>query len=296
MIIDAHCHAWRHWPYEPAVPDPVSHGSVEALLYEMDAAGVDQATVVCARIGDGAAANDDDNDYVAAAAARHPDRLRTVADVDCSWRPEYHTPGAAERLRQTAARIPLVGFTHYLKGDNDGWLRSDEGRAFFGVAAELGLIAHLAMSPGWQADLRLLAAEFPTVPFLVHHLGMAAVKNPTYDADLAAVLASAAVPNIYIKVSGFHYASARGWDYPYDDARPTFAQIYHAYGAARLCWGSDFPASKPFLTYQQSLEVVRTHCDFVAAADLPLILGQNLEAILAAGGRLPPSTPADQGA
>ena len=29
MIIDAHCHAWRKWPYRPPVPDENSRGSCE---------------------------------------------------------------------------------------------------------------------------------------------------------------------------------------------------------------------------------------------------------------------------
>ena len=29
LIVDAHCHAWRYWPYVPAVPDPTSRGTVE---------------------------------------------------------------------------------------------------------------------------------------------------------------------------------------------------------------------------------------------------------------------------
>ena len=46
MIFDAHCHAWRNWPYEDGVPGPQSYGSAEALLWEMDANGVDRAAVV----------------------------------------------------------------------------------------------------------------------------------------------------------------------------------------------------------------------------------------------------------
>jgi L-fuconolactonase len=58
--------------------------------------------------------NDDNNDYVARGAARHPDRLVAVADIDCNWRPEHHATGAADRLRAAADRYGLVAFTHYL--------------------------------------------------------------------------------------------------------------------------------------------------------------------------------------
>lgn len=273
MIADSHCHAWRCWPHQPAVPDPAGHGSADLLLYEMDRAGVERAAIVCARIGD----NDDNNEYVADAARRHPDRLAVIADVDCYWRPEYHTPGAAERLQEAAERLDIVGFTHYVDGANDGWFVSDEGMAFFAIGAELGLIASLSVSPGWQADLRRVADAFPTMPILVHHLGLVAAG----DGDgLAQVLASAVEPNIYVKVSGFHYASARSWDFPYADARSIFSAIYRAYGAERLCWGSDFPEARSLLTYRQALEVVRSWCDFVAPGDMDAILGGSLMRVI----------------
>jgi L-fuconolactonase len=280
VILDSHCHAWNRWPYDPPVPDPATHGSIDQLLYEMDRHDVEKAAVVCARIGSSDHRNEDNNDDVAMAARRHPDRIAVIADVDCSWRPEHHTTGAAARLRETAERLDLAGFTHYVHADNDGWFRTDDGQEFFAAAAGLDLVASLALSPAWQADLRTVARANPTLPILVHHLGSVSTSSPTYDNDLTEVLASAAEPNIGVKVSGFHYLSAHGWDFPYADAREVFRAIYQAYGAHRLCWGSDFPAARPFLTYTQSLEVVRTHSSFVAAGDLDRILGENLARIL----------------
>jgi predicted TIM-barrel fold metal-dependent hydrolase len=102
---------------------------------------------------------------------------------------------------------------------------------------------------------------------------------------LREVLASAAVPNLFVKVSGFHYASERGWDHPWPDAVALLRRIFDAYGPRRLCWGSDFPASRRFCTYRQSLEVVRTHCRFLTPGDLRLVLGETLREILS--GRLP---------
>ena len=111
MMFDSHCHAWRTWPYDEGLPDRAHRGSAEALLWEMDANGVERAAVVCARMGRDAGptfANDDNNDYVAAAVAAHPDRLMMIADVDGLWCPEeYHVAGAACRSRPAAERYGL---------------------------------------------------------------------------------------------------------------------------------------------------------------------------------------------
>ncbi|WP_201788067.1 hypothetical protein, partial [Devosia insulae] len=100
MIVDSHTHAWARWPYEPEVPDEATKGSVEHLIHEMDQNGVAEAVIVSARIEK----NPDNNAYGAAAVRRYPKRLHQFADVDCAWSPEYHTPGAVERLRMAAGR------------------------------------------------------------------------------------------------------------------------------------------------------------------------------------------------
>ncbi|MEA3407062.1 MAG: amidohydrolase family protein [Chloroflexota bacterium] len=276
MIVDSHTHAWLRWPYEPLVPDVDNRGRVEQLLWEMDRHGVDKAVLVCANITH----NPDDNDYVAECVARYPERLIQFADVDCKWSSTYHLPGAAGRLRQAAGRYQLKGFTHYLQDDTE-WFASEEGLAFFEVAADLGLIASLALSPAWQPALRELARQFPSVPFLCHHMAGARVGQ---EEELEEILRSAEVPNIYIKLSGFHYASQVSWDYPQADTHPIVRALYDNFGPARLCWGSDYPVVRFHMTYQQALEAFRTHCTFVSDEDKELILGGNLERLLASAG------------
>ena len=284
MIADAHCHAWRRWPYATAVPDPDTRGSVEALLFEMDTHEVAHAAVVCARIGGGAggagARNDDNNDYVAAAVARHPDRLTAWVDVDCAWRAEYHTAGATGRLIDAVDRYGARGFTHYVQPDNDGWLRTESAAEFFAAAAARTVVASLAMGAAWFADLSEIAAAHPTLPILLHHLSHPRLDTPYYEGDVAALLELARQPNVGVKVSGFNYNAALSWEYPYPQAQQLFRRIHAAFGAERLYWGSDFPASRDQLTYTQSIEVVRGHAADLPAPALDLILGGNLDRLL----------------
>jgi L-fuconolactonase len=279
MIIDSHTHAWEAWPYRPPVPDPESRGRVEQLLWEMDACGVDRAVLVCARIDH----NPGNNEYVHNCIRKYPDRLVQFADVDCSWTETYHTPGGAGRLAEAAKRHELKGFTHYLKDDH-GWFTSEDGIDFFDTAARLGLIASLALSPEWQPSLRELARRFPSVPFLCHHMAGARVGEAGPRESLEEILRSAEVPNILIKLSGFHYASRVSWDYPYPDTREIVRRLYREYGPDRLCWGSDYPVVRVQMTYRQSLEAFRTHCDFVSPADQAKILGRNLQRLLENAG------------
>ena len=277
MIIDSHTHAWKRWPYEPMVPDVDSRGRVEQLLWEMDRCKVDRAVLISARVEH----NPDNNEYGAECAIKYPDRLVQFADVDCMWSSTYHKPGAAERLRAAAEKYNLLGFTHYVADDMD-WFESEEGSRFFAVACEYKLIASLALSPKWQPALRRLARRYPSVPFLCHHMGLVRVGE---DEHLREILASAEVPNIYIKLSGQYYASRAGWDFPNRDTHPLVRALYESYGPTRLLWGSDYPVVRFAMTYEQALEILRTHCTFVPDEHKALILGQNLERLLAQAGR-----------
>lgn len=283
MIIDTHCHAWSRWPYDMSVPDPETRGSVESLLYEMDSHGVDYAAVVCARIGGGPGgsgfSNDDNNEYVVNAARLHPSRLRAWIDVDCVWRNDHHSPGAAGRLREALEWSQASGFTHYVAPENDGWMRTPEAESFFDVAEQAGVIASLAVTSAWFADLSAIASRHPALPILLHHMSLPS-KSIDRERDIEALLALATQPSIGVKVSGFNYNSDDSWDFPYRDSVNLFTRILQEFGPERLYWGSDFPASRDMLTYRQAIEVVKTHCAFAGDQAVAAILGGNAARLL----------------
>jgi len=63
--------------------------------------------------------------------------------------------------------------------------------------------------------------------------------------------------------------------------RPIVEALYTGFGAQRLLWGSDWPVSTRYLTYRQTLEILRSHCPFILEPELRLILGGNMERLLA---------------
>ncbi len=283
MIVDSHCHAWRYWPYEPSVPDPTSRPAVAQLLFEMDQCGVQQAVLVAARIEH----NPDNNDYVADCVRQFPARLHQFADVDCMWTPTYHAPGAAERLAEAVRVYHLRGFTHYVDAQDDGsWFFSADGQAFLRTAASLNQIVSIHLPVGLQPVLRRLAEQFPDTPFLCHHMGYPVTAQGPHGAALQEILASAARPNIHIKLSGFHYAMAHGWEYPHTASTYIVRALYDRFGPDRLHWGSDYPVVRWAMTYRQALEVIRTHCaDIIPPHDMDRVLGSSLHDLLHSHGQ-----------
>jgi L-fuconolactonase len=168
-----------------------------------------------------------------------------------------------------------------LKRDEDGaWLNSQEGQEMLDVAEDLSLLVSLSCYPHQQLEIRKAAARHPSVNFLCHHLGFPAFGKETLAANIEQILASASLENIYLKVSGFAYAAARNWDFPYQDVQWILQKEYEAFGPYRLCWGSDYPVVRAYMTYRQSLEALRSHCAFIPSGEMEWILGGNMKKLL----------------
>jgi len=276
MIIDAHTHVWPRWPYQPPVPDDASRGSFENLLHTMDANDVDKALIVSARIS----RSEDNNDYGAAAVAAHPGRFVQIADIDGRWGPDYHTVGVVGRARELVERFHPVGLSHYLAQDNDGWLLSSEGTAFFEFAAAESLLVNFAAPTIWMGDIRTVARHFPTVPILINHLGVVGLHPGGLEDAMHLVLDHEALPNLLVKVSGYYYGSDRPWDYPYLDRLPVVRAFYDNWGPGRMIWASDWPSLLPHTSYRQSLEMLREHADYLSVQELDLVIGGTMAGLL----------------
>jgi len=278
MIIDSHCHAWAKWPYKPTVPDEDSRGRIDQLTYEMDRNGIDKAVIICANIDK----NAKNNAYVAKAlTGKLKKRLFQFADIDSFWSTTYHRPGSARRLRSLLKKFPIKGITHYLKmEDKADWLYSDEGIRFFQVINDYGLILSLSCYPHHFPAVRKIAEQFPLTPILCHHLVHTHVKLKSAHQSMKEIKLASKLQNIYVKLSGFGYASRSGWNYPYNDILWIVETLYDYFGPYRLCWGSDYPVVRKYMIYEQALEMVRKHCSFIENKDMDWILGKNMAKLL----------------
>lgn len=282
MIVDAHCHAWRRWPYRPEVPDPESRGRLDGLLFEMNGAGIDRAVVICAGIDH----NPDNNADVAADIAPHGDRFVMFADVDSRWTATHHGPGAAGRLSALADRHNLRGLTHYLSEDGaeqGAWLLSPDGTAFMQEIDDRRLILSLACAPHQMPAIAALADRHPRVPILLHHMARVRDVFPGRSGVLD-LLSMARCENVFVKISGFGYAAGTGAAYPYDDLGWIVRVIAEAFGASRMVWGSDYPVSRRYMTYRQTLDCVLRQCGFMSRGDIDAVLGGTMQGLLAAAG------------
>jgi len=282
-VVDGHTHVWATWPYQPGVPDPQTRGSVENLLHELDANGVDHALVVSAEIP-GAEGN---NDHGAEVVARYPRRLSQLVDLDSHFGPSYHVPGSAERLRAVVDRYAPVGVSHYLAGADDGWLASAEGDRFLATAEELGVVVNLAARPVWGPAVRSAARRHPGTTLVVNHLFTVMLHPAGLDEALSLVLDDEDLPNLVVKVSGWAYGTDTPWDYPYADRLAVVRRFHEAWGPDRMAWGSDWPSLLPHHSYAQGRRLLEEHAGFLSADDLGKVMGGTLSRALKLGAAVP---------
>jgi predicted TIM-barrel fold metal-dependent hydrolase len=169
--------------------------------------------------------------------------------------------------------------THYIDEQASAeWLLGEEGSACLRLLAERGVILSLACGALQVPVVAQAAASHPDLTVLVHHMGRPKSGSAGM---LSAVLAGAAASNVFVKISGFGYGVDEGWDFPYPTMQETARALRDAFRADRLCWGSDYPVVRRFMTYAQSLEIVRSHCGFFSTQEREQVLGATMARLLA---------------
>lgn len=82
---------------------------------------------------------------------------------------------------------------------------------------------------------------------------------------------------VHVKVSAFYALGKK--NPPYTDLAPLIKRVYEAFGPERLMWATDCPFQVVEQTYQQSIDLVLKHLDFLSATDKEHILRKTAEKV-----------------
>jgi len=207
--------------------------SVEQMLAAMDEAGVAKSALVQASTCYG-----DDNSYVADAVAAHPHRFTGVFSVDVL------APDAPERMRDWHRR-GLTGLRLFTFGSTMSrqapWLDDPRSYPAWECAGELGMTVCLQMAPEGIPQAESMARRFPQVRIVVDHCARVGFDDgPPYRAAVP-LMELAKHPNVHLKLTPLVFGRAAS-----GKATPEtlFPALVAAFGASRLAWGSNFPASE----------------------------------------------------
>ena len=273
-IIDAHLHVWDETaggrqpePMPKGSYSPQTIASVELFMDYMDEAGVNKAVFVQPWFYHW------DNGYMVKCIQRYPDRFRGVCVID------PRGPEAPKALRRWRAEgvtgIRLRPFRRGERGKPGPWFGTEKTLPLWEAIAETGTIV-CPMAAGTQlTKLPALLARFPSVRVVIDHLNNPVPKAGLGQAAFQAVLDAARVPNVFVKLSGFHHWCDER--YPYRDGMPFVEAAVKAFGADRCMWGSDFPHVLAGCGYVRNHNFLPREAKFLSRPQLGAIMGGTAE-------------------
>lgn len=238
----------------------------EKLIEAMDAAGVDKAAVVQASTAYG-----HDNSYVAEAVAAFPKRFTGVFSTDVL------APDAVDKMRYwldrgfSGMRLFTTGST--MPGQQT-WFDDPRTYPAWEYAGKAGIPVCMQMTPAGFPQLRGLMERFPQVRMILDHLSRPhLIDGPPYAADQA-FFDLARYANVYLKVTPVNLAVA---DWGKGAPASFFGRLVETFGANRIAWGSNFPATAGTLT--DNLANARAKLASLSDADRAWIFGKTAQAL-----------------
>lgn len=238
--------------------------TIAGLVAAMDKAGVQKAAVVQASTCYGY-----DNSYLAEAVAQFPKRFTGVGSVDVL------KPDATQTIREWMKR-GVSGLRLFTGGSTAAFDVSalDDPRSFpvWDFCGLEGLSMCLQTGAVGLTQTAGLAKRFPKVRIVLDHLARPEISDGPPYKKAASLFALAPFENIYLKLTPriFHEAE-RG------EASPDtfFLKLVAAFGAQRLAWGSNFPASEG--TLADHLNVARKCLAFLSDEDRAWIFAKTAQ-------------------
>ena len=209
----------------------------DQLIAEQERAGITKAVVIQASTCYG-----HDNSYVADSVAAHPSRFTGVFSCDIL------ASDACENIAYWMSR-GLTGMRLFTTGSTmpgqAGWL--DDPRSFpsWRKAAEADLPVCLQMTAAGIPQLERVLVQFPGLRVILDHLARPVQDDgPPYRAA-ESLWRLARFPGVYVKVTERNLVGATA-----GNATPEtfFGRLVAEFGASRITWGSNFPASERSLT------------------------------------------------
>lgn len=256
MIVDTHVHVisddQRKYPRRAKTPEWVTDTSAETLLALNREAGIDKTVLV-----QGYGAYEYDNSYAADCARSHPDCFACVVIVD------QRQNDASERLTYWVKERGARGIRLVTTTEPETFLDDPQTFPVWHRAASLEIPICIMTGFHQVARLRTPLERFPNIPVALDHLGAPRLREGPPYGSLEPLFELARFQNVYLKFSTETlYAARRGKSNP----REFFSRILDRFGASRLMWGSNFPAThdRPL---KEQLALAREDLSFASAEE-----------------------------
>src|SRR5437762_12923418 len=234
LIADSQVHLWgadtpdRPWPPGRAAqaqkPYPIDK---EALLFQMDLAGVSRIVIVPPSW------EGDRNELALEAARLYPDRFAVMGRI------ALEKPESRALLPDWKKQPGMLGMRFTFHTDlQRPWL-TDGTADWLWPAAERAGVPLMIFPPGSIPAVDRIAERHPGLKLVIDHLAIGtAKKNDEAFAGLPELCTLARRPNVAVKASALPCYSTE--PYPFRGLHTHIRQVYDAFGPRRMFWGTDW--------------------------------------------------------
>ena len=266
MMIESHCHIMaedQHKYPRNLGPNPaawVRDLSGEEFLRLTSEAGVERAILVQAF-----GAYRYDNNYVADVAARFPDRFVAVCIFDAV------APDAADKLTYWVKERGVCGLRVVTWTEPETMLDDPRIDPVWRRATELRIPVCVLTNFHQVPRLARVLERHPDLPIALDHLGMPRLDDGPDFENEKPLLELARFRNFYGKFSSWTIAAA-GKNQPRGCVE-FFRRLIDTFGAHRLMWGTNFPASNE-RSYRGFVEFAQQELAFLLPEEKRWVFGE----------------------
>ncbi len=268
----------------PVALERLEH-TAEQMVAQMDLVGVDKAVVLAGYME----SNFGRDVYFANAIQRYPDRLLGSVAIEYDLRrDDEYLQGEVGKLTRAVEEFGFRALhTHVMKGQP---LDDQRSEPLWREVVRLGVPVYMDTGfnskPDYLDEIRRIEnvlRKHPEMTAIDCHIGgnVRHPGDPEHVENPKEFFPLFELGRFHLEVG--YVLAYENWgvwgsdfEYPYPRHAQIIKQVYESYGAGVLVWGSDMPWAMRTCTYQQNLDLIRLHTDFMTQGDRELVMGGNV--------------------
>ena len=233
----------------------------EALLFEMDLAGVHRMVLVPPSW------EGDRNDLVLEAARAYPDRFAVMGRL------AIERPESRALIADWKQQPGMLGMRFTFHKERARQFLTDGTADWLWSAAERAGIPVMILVLGQHDVIDGIARRHPNLRLVIDHAGVDIRKKaPRVFDDLPAVCALARHPNVAVKASGI--AALSNQPYPFTDLHQSIRALFDAFGPRRTFWGTDLTRMR--CSYRECIDLFTKELPWLTGDDLEWVMGRGV--------------------
>lgn len=273
-IIDIHPHViatdTKRYPLMPLGGRQSDWARERPVDFEQMIAAMDQAGIVKSALVQASTSYTHDNAYVADAVAAHPGRFTGVFSVDVC------AEDAPKRIRYWLSR-GLTGLRVFIAGHTaarDARLDDPRSLPSWEAVEDAGIPVCVQLRSTHLPQLVTMLERFPQVRVVMDHLARPEIGDGPPYAAAASLFSLARHENLYLKLTTHNVRESRAGK---ATAESFFGRLVREFGAMRIAWGSNYPASKGDLA--EILAEAKTALASLSSADRDWIFSRTAQTL-----------------